>query len=146
MPTSFRHCRPQKVIRRRPPCLAGQEQRGVGWDRKITYLNFREFCVNLPDLSIDFSTELIPEKMIRDFNFDSGFRKKGSLGQCHFQFFSVLFPFSSVFLLLSFRFLLFSSVCSVSFSFCFSVFFHFCCFFLIKKWGDTVRETPIAKP
>ena len=55
-----------------------------------------------------------------------------------FRFFLVFFPFFPCFLSVFFRFLPFSSI--------FSVFFRFFRFIFRKKRGDTVRETPFAKP
>ena len=65
-----------------------------------------------------------------------GVSQKGSPGRCRFRF----FPFSSVF----FRFFPFLSFFSVFFVF--FVFFRFFPFHFQKKRGDTVRETPFAKP
>ena len=74
----------------------------------------------------------------------SGFRKRGRKGVA-----SDFFQFSSAL----FRFFLFSSVFSVSIFFLFGCFFRlpiFSVFFRFifrkKRRGDTVRETPIAKP
>ena len=80
---------------------------------------------------------------------------KGVAGTVSLPIFSVFFPFSSVFFVFSlfsfrflFRFLPFFPFLSLFFCFLpfFSVFFRFFPFHFQKKRGDTVRETPFAKP